>query len=241
MFALWVVAICAGVALMYALRLRRLTRREHELTRLVDERTAELRERTVELEVANAALEELATIDSVTGLANRRRFDRFIQQEWQRSERSRLPLSLLLVDIDHFKKFNDRYGHPAGDECLRQVAAVLRTAANRVSDLGCRYGGEEFAVVLADTPAEGAQAVAEFVRKQVELLRLPHEDAPAGVVTVTVGIATRDGDGFSRAAQLIDACDHALYKGKNLGRNRTHAAGAPGGAGAPASASRPAP
>ena len=226
MVVIWMLAVAAFVALIYSLRLRQLTRREQQLTRLVDERTTELRERTAQLEVANAALEELATVDSMTGLANRRRFDVFLQQEWQRSERSRLPLSMLLVDIDYFKKFNDRYGHPAGDECIRQVAAVLRTAASRVADLGARYGGEEFAVVLVDTPVQGAVAVAEFIRKQVELLRIPHEDAPVGYVTVTIGMATRDGDEYRRSAELVEACDRALYEGKNLGRNRTQAAGA---------------
>lgn len=222
MLGIWAVAALAAVALIYSLRVRQLTRREQTLTRLVDERTAELRERTAQLEIANTALEELATVDAMTGLSNRRRFDVFMQQEWQRTDRSRLPLSLLLIDIDHFKKFNDRYGHPAGDECIRLVAAVLRTAANRVADLGCRYGGEEFAVVLVDTPAEGALAVGEFIRNQVELLRVPHEDAPGGVVTVSIGMATHEGGRYRLPAELIAACDRALYEAKHLGRNRAH-------------------
>jgi diguanylate cyclase (GGDEF)-like protein len=235
MLAIWAVAALAVVALVYSLRVRQLTRRELQLSRLVDERTVELRERTAQLEVANAALEELATVDSMTGLANRRRFDVFIQQEWQRAERSRLPLSLLLLDIDHFKMFNDRYGHPAGDECIRQVASVLREAAHRVSDLGCRYGGEEFAVILADTPAEGAFAVAEFIRRQVEGLGMPNADAPDGNVTVSIGVATRDGDRCRRVVDLVQACDRALYDAKRLGRNRTCAAGdGSGGGTAPA-------
>lgn len=235
MLAIWAVAALAAVALAYSLRLRQLTRRELELSRLVDERTVELRERTAQLEIANAALEELATVDSMTGLANRRRFDVFIQQEGQRADRSRLPLSLLLADIDHFKMFNDRYGHPAGDECIRQVASVLRAAANRVTDLGCRYGGEEFAVILADTPAEGAFAVGEFMRRQVEGLGMPNADAPDGIVTVSIGVATRDGDRYRRVVDLIQACDRALYEAKSLGRNRTCAAGTgSGGETAPA-------
>ncbi|HVL68100.1 MAG TPA: diguanylate cyclase [Vicinamibacterales bacterium] len=212
------------MAVIYAWRVRQLERSERRLMRLVEERTAELRERTAQLEIANTALEELATVDPLTGLANRRRFDVFVQQEWQRAARHGLPLSLMLIDIDYFKRFNDRYGHPAGDECLRQVAAVLRAAANRVSDLTCRYGGEEFAVVLGGTDAQGARTVAEFIRHGVELIAIPHEDAPGSVVTVSIGVGTRTGDEYGRPAALIAACDRALYEAKNLGRNRTHVA-----------------
>ena len=221
MWALWAAVALAALAVIYAIRVRQLERNERRLTRLVEERTAELRERTAQLEVANTALEELATVDSMTGLSNRRRFDVFLQQEWARSVRSKQPVSLMLIDIDHFKKFNDRYGHPTGDECIRQVSAVLRAAANRVSDLTCRYGGEEFAVVLGATDSAGALKVAEFIRGGVELLKIPHDDAPEGVVTVSVGVATRGGDEYSSPAALIAACDRVLYEAKNLGRNRT--------------------
>ena len=221
MWALWAAVALAALAVIYAIRVRQLERNERRLTRLVEERTAELRERTAQLEVANTALEELATVDSMTGLSNRRKFDVFLQQEWARAVRSKQPVSLMLIDIDHFKKFNDRYGHPTGDECIRQVAAVLRAAANRVSDLTCRYGGEEFAVVLGATDGAGALKVAEFIRGGVELLKIPHDDAPEGVVTVSVGVATRSGDEYSSPAALIAACDRVLYEAKNLGRNRT--------------------
>ena len=221
MWAMWMAGAVAGVAVMYASRVRRYQANERRLIELVEARTAELRERTAQLEVANTALEELATSDPTTGLANRRRFDVFIQQEWQRAARSREPLSLLLVDIDRFKRFNDRYGHPAGDECIREVASVLRAAGNRASDLACRYGGEEFAVVLANTDRTGAFRVAEFIRTGVEMLAIPHEDAPRRVVTVSVGIATSTGDEYTRAGELIAASDRALYEAKNLGRNRT--------------------
>lgn len=221
MWALWAAVALAALALIYAVRVRQLERNERRLTRLVEERTAELRERTAQLEVANAALEELAAVDSLTGLANRRRFDVFLTQEWARSVRTKLPLSLMLIDIDYFKKFNDRYGHPAGDDCIRQVAAVLRAAAHRVSDLTCRYGGEEFAVVLGMTDSAGALKVAETIRVGVELLSIQHGDGPEGIVTVSVGVATRGGDEYSSPAALIAACDRALYEAKNLGRNRT--------------------
>lgn len=221
MVALWTLIACTAVALIYSLRLQQVTRREKELARLIDERTAELLERSGQLEVANAALEELAAVDPMTGLSNRRRFDVFLQQEWQRSNRSRLPLSLVMVDIDHFKPFNDLYGHLAGDECIRQVAEVIREAATRVTDLGCRYGGEEFAIILAETPAEGALAVGEFIRTRTELLAIPHDLHPDKVVTVSVGISTKDGNRYGRVIDLIGACDRALYEAKNGGRNRT--------------------
>lgn len=216
----------AGIAVIYAWRLRQYERSERRLLNLVDERTAELRERTAQLEVANAALEELATVDDLTGLANRRRFDVFLQQEWQRSSRSRQPLSLILVDIDFFKAYNDRYGHLAGDACLRQVASVLRIAATRPTDLTSRFGGEEFAVVMADTGREGAAAVAETIRRGVEALRVTHEEAPDGVVTVSVGVGTREAGEYSGALALLHACDRALYAAKRAGRNRTCTAGA---------------
>jgi two-component system, chemotaxis family, response regulator WspR len=217
----WTSIACSIVAVLFWLRLHQVTGRQRELARLVNERTAELQERTAQLEAANVALQELAAIDPMTGLFNRRRFDTFLQQEWKRSNRSRLPLSLLMIDIDHFKQFNDVYGHPAGDECIRQVVGVIRKAANRVSDLACRYGGEEFAIVLAETPASGALAVAEFVRKNVELLAIPHDLHPDRVVTVSIGVATKSGDRYPSAPDLIGACDKALYEGKNAGRNRT--------------------
>jgi two-component system chemotaxis family response regulator WspR len=230
----WTSVASAIVAILFWLRLHQVTGRQRELSRLVNERTAELQERTAQLETANAALEELAAIDPMTGLFNRRRFDVFLQQEWQRSNRSRLPLSLLMIDIDLFKQFNDLYGHPAGDECIRQVVAVIRKAATRVTDLGCRYGGEEFAIILAETPATGALAVGEFIRKQVELLAIPHDLHPQKVVTVSTGIATKDGNRYPRMPDLIDACDKALYEAKNGGRNRT-CTDVTGGEAAPAS------
>lgn len=217
----WTFIACAIVALIYSLRLHQVTVRQREMERLVAERTAELLERSKQLEVANAALEELAAVDPMTGLSNRRRFDVFLQQEWQRSNRSRLPLSLVMVDIDHFKQFNDLYGHLAGDDCIRQVVSVIREAATRVTDLGCRYGGEEFAIVLADTPAEGALAVGEFIRKQVALRAIRHDLHPDKIVTVSAGIATKDGNRYPRVLDLIGACDKALYEAKNTGRNRT--------------------
>jgi diguanylate cyclase (GGDEF)-like protein len=219
MFPLLVAVALAVVAVLYAFRDRRLREYEQQLRTLVDERNTELLELTRQLQVANAALQEMATVDALTGLANRRRFDVFLQQEWQRSGRTRQPLSVLLLDVDHFKKFNDRYGHPAGDECLRSVAQVIGATVHRATDLCCRYGGEEFAVVMTDTPADGALRIAESIRSAVERLRLPHADAPEGYVTVSIGVATREGQNYETAKDLIAACDRALYQVKEDGRN----------------------
>ena len=224
----WLLALSALAAAALvgfaAWRVRQFARNERRLTQLVEERTSELRERTLQLEIANTALEEMATIDTLTGVANRRRLDVFLQQEWQRAFRSRQPLSLLLVDADHFKSYNDAYGHPKGDEALRQIADVLRAAAHRVSDLAARYGGEEFAVVLVNTDAAGAAKVAEAVRRGVEELRLAHPGGPLGVLTVSVGQATRVHGGYETVRDLVTACDRALYEAKNSGRNRVAAA-----------------
>ena len=225
----WFIALCilAGAGLVgayYVLRVRRLERNERRLQQLVEEQTAELRERTAQLEVANTALEELATIDTLTGVANRRRFDVFIQQEWQRAYRGKQPLSLLLVDADHFKSFNDTYGHQAGDEVLRKIAGVLRTRAHRVSDLAARYGGEEFAVVLGNTDHAGAAKLAEAIRADVEALAIPHASRPGGVATISIGHATRSEGGYDSVQDLVAAADKALYEAKNGGRNRVVAA-----------------
>ena len=202
-------------------RFRRLQRSEHQLRQLLEQRTAELSEQTAQLEIANSALEEMATIDPLTGIANRRRFDVFIQQEWLRAHRSREPLSLLLLDADYFKAFNDRYGHQAGDEALRQIASVLRIAVHRVTDLAARFGGEEFTIVLANTGEDGGARVAETIRAGVEALRIPHAGSPKGVVTVSLGVATAN-DTHSGVSDLIGASDRALYEAKNRGRNRVY-------------------
>jgi diguanylate cyclase (GGDEF)-like protein len=220
------VGFCVFVAIAaaaggYQLRVRRLKAHEQRLGRLVAERTSELDELTKQLHVANSLLAELATVDSLTELANRRRFDSFLTQEWQRALRARTPLSLLLLDVDLFKHFNDTHGHQRGDECLRQIAAVLRNTVRRATDLAARFGGEEFAVVLPDTPAGGAEAVAESVRRALARLAIPHPgSAVSDVVTVSIGIATRDPDQAQTPADLVAACDAALYRAKAAGRNR---------------------
>ncbi len=198
----------------YQIRVRALKAEEKRLTDLVAERTAEL-------ELVNAKLQQLATEDGLTGLANRRRFDEFLHDEWQRSRRAGLPVSLLLLDVDDFKKYNDSLGHPAGDACLRQVAAVLMMAVRRGTDLAARFGGEEFSVVLSNTDAAGARILAESIRAAVEELALPHPASRVGPsVTVSVGCATMVAGEHNDAAELVAAADGGLYASKDHGRNR---------------------
>jgi diguanylate cyclase (GGDEF)-like protein len=166
-------------------------------------------------------LVRLSRNDGLTGIANRRHFDEFYQQEWKRALRDETPLSLILCDIDFFKNYNDTYGHQAGDDCLRAVAGVLQSGLRRPGDLAARYGGEEFIVVLPGTLREGALAVAESLRRAVEALAIPHSaSAAAPVVTISLGISfTVPGSGES-SADLLAAADKALYRAKEGGRNR---------------------
>ena len=174
-----------------------------------------------------------ATIDAVTGIANRRRFDEVLEREWLRARRSKEPLGLVLVDIDHFKLFNDRYGHPAGDACLRRVAQALSRTCLRPGDLAARYGGEEFALVLPQTPLCGAEHVARRLLDAIEALAIPHELSTAAPhVTVSAGIACyAEASGLVREASakaatgesirlVIQAADAALYAAKHAGRAR---------------------
>lgn len=168
-------------------------------------------------------LEREATTDSLTGLANRRAFDEALQREWARAVRNDTELSLILLDVDHFKPFNDRYGHPAGDACLRAVARAVQDVVRRPGDLAARYGGEEIAVILPRTPPAGAAKVAEALRLAVQALSLTHADSVCGVLTVSLGAATATGmvgQTIAMPEGLLIGADGALYRAKNKGRNR---------------------
>jgi two-component system chemotaxis family response regulator WspR len=173
-----------------------------------------------QLEVKNDELSRLSVIDGLTGLANRRRFDEVMDQESRRARREGTALALLMSDVDCFKKYNDTYGHLGGDDCLRRVAAVIARGARRPGDLAARYGGEEFAIVLPRTTLEGAEIVAEAVRKEVAALNLLHAGSNvAPHVTLSVGVAvvelTEDDP-----SELVARADAALYAAKRAGRNR---------------------
>jgi diguanylate cyclase (GGDEF)-like protein len=171
---------------------------------------------------AEMALKTLAAKDALTGLANRRSFDQAIEIEWARADRSGRPLALLFADVDHFKLFNDNHGHQRGDECLRDVAAVIGRTAIRPTDLATRYGGEEFAIIMPDTDMAAASAVAERLRHAVMEMRIAlGEPAADAVVTLSVGVATYiPGQEVVGPDWLIGQADQALYAAKHLGRNR---------------------
>ncbi len=180
-----------------------------------------------ELLDANARLEILASQDALTGLANRRSFDQALEVEIRRAQRRGSSLSLMLLDIDLFKRYNDHYGHLAGDECLRTVAEVLKQCVRRPGDLAARYGGEELVVILPNTAREGAEAVARAFMDALEQRNLPHQDSPFARLTTSVGVAslTPDAQDAARLAlKLIEAADQALYRAKADGRNRLESA-----------------
>ena len=168
---------------------------------------------------AQVALEQLATRDGLTGLANRRCFDDTLQAEWQRALRQQQPLSLLMVDVDNFKQYNDAYGHLGGDECLQRIAGAV-SSEMRANDLVARYGGEEFAVILPNQSLKGAAIVAERIRCRVEQLHLPNLGSQQHVVTVSIGAATALAAPGSDPSQLVATADSALYRAKHMGRNR---------------------
>jgi diguanylate cyclase (GGDEF)-like protein len=182
---------------------------------------AELRAAKQTLENLNRSLEVLSLEDSLTGLGNRRRFDLALQAECKHSARYKTPLALVMIDVDHFKRYNDLYGHPAGDECLRQVGAAVKSARGRACDVATRYGGEEIAVLLPQTEAAGAYAAAERLRLAIETLGIAHAGNPAGRVTVSIGVASFvPSDDPDAPAVLVRAADRALYEAKAEGRNR---------------------
>ncbi|HEY9848389.1 MAG TPA: diguanylate cyclase [Leptolyngbyaceae cyanobacterium] len=174
-----------------------------------------------QLEKVNQELQRLAIVDGLTKVANRRRFDHYLQDKWHELAREKLPLSLILCDIDCFKNYNDNYGHLRGDYCLQEVAQAISTSVNRPADLVARYGGEEFAVILPNTPAAGAAYVAEQIRKNVKDLQISHaKSCVLPYVTLSVGVATAIPELESMPGSLIIAADQALYRAKIDGRDR---------------------
>lgn len=184
-----------------------------------DDMAAKLAAREEELKVANEHLEELASLDGLSGLANRRGFDRQLEREWQFAAEHRKPIALMMVDIDHFKLFNDRYGHVAGDTCLRAVGETLSLVTLEEAALVARYGGEEFAVLLPGLTLDRAAALAQEARKRVEDLLISHSEAPCGHVTVSIGVESMVPEKFQTAAELVEEADNALYAAKRRGRN----------------------
>jgi diguanylate cyclase (GGDEF)-like protein len=165
-------------------------------------------------------LEDLSFKDGLTGIANRRRFDTLVGQEWDAAYRSGRPISVILIDIDFFKQYNDHYGHIQGDECLRRVAVALKAGATRPRDFLARYGGEEFVLVLPETDAKGAEAVAARCREAVAEAKIAHErSSVAPMVTISLGVGTITPAATDRALGFIEAVDKRLYRAKQRGRN----------------------
>jgi diguanylate cyclase (GGDEF)-like protein len=192
-----------------------------ELIYVIATREKEIEQRTGELAEANQTLARLTREDSLTGLANRRGFAEFLAQTWQRAMRDQSPISILIIDIDNFKAYNDIYGHQKGDSCLKLVAEAIRRAVGRASDLVSRYGGEEFVVVLGDTPLDGGLRVAEKIRATVEGLGIPHEGAGnRPCVTVSIGVTSTLPDRQTQPETVLVAADRAMYNAKSDGRNR---------------------
>lgn len=176
--------------------------------------------RNARLAHANDTLERLIEVDPLTEVGNRRRFDLRIDAEWRRCSRNRQPLSVVMIDVDYFKEYNDRYGHVAGDSCLQQIAKAISSSTMRGSDVVTRYGGEEFAVLLAETDLAGAVAVAENIRLAVERIQIAHSGTSIGSVSISAGIATMTPAAAEECASLVEAADLALYRAKSAGRNR---------------------
>ncbi|MEO7495065.1 MAG: diguanylate cyclase [Massilia sp.] len=208
--ALLTVGLLVGV---YQWRVRRLKRRQLQLQQLVAERTGELEE-------SNAKLATLSSTDGLTGITNRRGFDEALASEWRRAKRNGNTIALAMLDVDHFKSYNDFYGHQAGDQCLRTVASVIDAYARRTGDLVARYGGEEFALLAPATDAARALAIGRGICEEIERMALPHARSPYGMITISIGVASLLPDADNDSAMLVQQADRALYRAKQEGRNR---------------------
>lgn len=185
-------------------------------------REQELEKLTIKLQNANRKLNKLASIDGLTGLSNRRYFDKSLEKETARMAREDKKLGILMIDIDNFKDYNDLYGHQAGDDCLKKVASTISKTVYRPGDLAARYGGEEFVVILPDTDREGLEEVAERIRKSIENLGIEHNDSPVtDHVTVSIGAAVSKVKNKEDGEAIVKSADNALYQAKAAGKNQT--------------------
>ena len=204
---------------------RDLASANQRLEERVAERTGELAHANQTLTEFNLRLEALSNTDGLLGIANRRYFDDRLAAEWRRAVREQQAVSLLMIDVDRFKHYNDTYGHQAGDRCLQSVAQAALSAVRRPTDLLARYGGEELVVLLPNTDLHGATGVAQDIRKAISDRHIQHAGLPVtGEVTVSIGVATMKPDRATGSAALITAADKALYTSKEGGRNRVCAA-----------------
>ena len=208
--------VVALIAIYFVRKYRKLN---EQLEASVKERTKELHHANEMLKAANVKLEQISIIDGLTSIENRRAFDLVYDRAWKLSRREGTPLALIMIDIDHFKIFNDTYGHLAGDKALIKIAEVIKGVIKRPGDLAARYGGEEFVVMLTNTAAEGAAVVAEEIRRRVEELGIENVKIESDL-TVSLGVASVVPDHTMEPDELIDIADRALYKAKEEGRNK---------------------
>lgn len=173
-----------------------------------------------ELHEAYRQADVMAGLDHITGVANRRMFDKELKREWRRATREQGSLSLLMIDVDFFKKYNDHYGHVSGDDCLRMIGSILSKTMMRTTDLAARYGGEEFAVLLPGSQQEGARLIAERLRQAVARAGLPHAQSHHGHVTISIGVASTHPSRNTHETQILLEADKALYTAKEMGRNQ---------------------
>lgn len=191
-----------------------------QMQSVIEEQTQELQHLNQQLTSSNEKLLELSIIDELTQVMNRRRFNQYLEQQWQRLKVAKKPLSLVMCDVDDFKSYNDNYGHFIGDRCLRQVAQVLQQSVRQTIDLVARYGGEEFAIILPDCNLIGAKRVASEIMHEIETLNIPHEGSrTTGYITLSLGVATTVPSDYSSFEKLIEAADNMLYESKKQGRN----------------------
>lgn len=231
----WIISVPPALAFVAASLISRgywvwdtLKQANYRLEEKVRERTQELVEKNLALEhahrsieTANAALERLARMDELTRVANRRFFNEYLQQQWHRMHQAHLPLALILIDVDFFKLYNDTYGHPAGDECLAKVAAVLDTTVHRSTDLVARYGGEEFAIVLPNTSLTGVSQIAHMIQTNMQQLAIPHQRSQVSkFITLSMGAVWCVPSFQASPTGLINWADKALYEAKMTGRDR---------------------
>lgn len=224
-----------GVSVVFSRRLRDELYERKCVERKIQAANAQLEERvhqrTAQLEAANQQLAILSITDNLTQLANRRKFDEVWQCEWQRATRQGTPLAIIMLDVDFFKRYNDHYGHQAGDVCLQQVASILSEGIQRAGELAARYGGEEFVLVLPDTNIAQACTSAERIRIAIQTAAIAHADSPlATVVTISLGVASDCPGIGANPEHLLRAADNALYQAKAEGRNRYCMAAAAGSA-----------
>jgi diguanylate cyclase (GGDEF)-like protein len=202
------------------LRIQSLAHQLQQQNQQLQQQAIALEQARQEAEAATLAMQQVAYVDSVTAIANRRRFDEHLRVEWQRLARDKEPLSLILCDIDYFKFFNDHYGHQAGDVCLKDVAQAMDRVMKRAADLVARYGGEEFAIVLPNVRLKGAVHIARLIQMEIRHLEIPHaKSAVSPNVTLSLGISSRIPNLEQRPESLITAADRALYQAKAQGRN----------------------